>query len=315
LYPNDDNCRRFTQLSRAFAQRTADRWNSSKEMDYLNVLISKWMPETSKRVAVDSHPRLSGILDTINSTLAHGPETRLPDEFYDLKGREIIDKIAVEEWFSGFKESQEYRSLGIGALMGDILSRMVGSVEMNGSNDLRESGGGDSSFTRGKGGEKAIKLGLSGCHDTTLAAILTSLGAFESRKWPPYTSHVAIELFRKADIPLEPASARRTPEDTVLVLTSSDPEIRRSSFGRIFGGSTAKITDTHGGANAPLGIARERVRELKESDRRKLDGYFVRVRYNDEPVSIPGCRPPGKHLEGDESFCTLVTKSLPLGEE
>lgn len=48
LFPNDGNCRRFAQLSRAFAQRTADRWNHTSEMEYLNKLISKWMPETSK---------------------------------------------------------------------------------------------------------------------------------------------------------------------------------------------------------------------------------------------------------------------------
>jgi acid phosphatase len=77
LFPNDSNCRRFAQLSRAFAERTAGHWNKTSEMDYLNKLISKWMPETSKRVAVDSHPRLSGIMDTINSTLAHGPEVCL----------------------------------------------------------------------------------------------------------------------------------------------------------------------------------------------------------------------------------------------
>ena len=123
LFPNDSNCRRFAQLSRAFAQRTADRWNATNEMEYLNKLISKWMPETSKRVAVDSHPRLSGIMDTINSTLAHGPETRLPKEFYDEKGRAIIDKIGVEEWFSGYQESREYRSVGIGGLMGDVVAR------------------------------------------------------------------------------------------------------------------------------------------------------------------------------------------------
>ncbi|CAL8574720.1 hypothetical protein XPA_000674 [Xanthoria parietina] len=87
LFPNERNCRRFGQLGRAFAQRTADRWNDSKEMDYLNSLISKWMPEGGQRVAVDSHPRLSGIMDTVNSTLAHGPKTRLPSPFYDPKGR------------------------------------------------------------------------------------------------------------------------------------------------------------------------------------------------------------------------------------
>ena len=51
----------------------------------------------SQNVAVDSHPRLSGIMDTVNSTLAHGPKTRLPQKFYDTKGRDIIDRIGVEE--------------------------------------------------------------------------------------------------------------------------------------------------------------------------------------------------------------------------
>jgi acid phosphatase len=158
LFPNDSNCRRFAQLSRAFAQRTADRWNTTSEMDYLNNLISKWMPDSSKRVAVDSHPRLSGIMDTINSTLAHGPETRLPKEFYDPKGRKIIEKIGVEEWFSGYQESEEYRSLGIGGLLGDVVERMVGSVEHNGNDGYLEVGGKDGSTGVGRGGEKAIKL-------------------------------------------------------------------------------------------------------------------------------------------------------------
>lgn len=69
-------------------------------MAYLSSLISKWMPEQidgTHDVAVDSHPRLSGIMDTVNSTLAHGPKTRLPNAFYNPKGRDIIDKIGVEE--------------------------------------------------------------------------------------------------------------------------------------------------------------------------------------------------------------------------
>lgn len=69
-------------------------------MDYLTSLISKWMPEQndgSHRVAVDSHPRLSGIMDTVNSTLAHGSKTMLPEKFYDSKARNIIDRIGVEE--------------------------------------------------------------------------------------------------------------------------------------------------------------------------------------------------------------------------
>lgn len=99
----------------------------SDDVKYLDRLIGKWMPDRStdsaiqNKVGVDSHPRLSGIMDTINSTLAHGPATRLPKEFYDTKGRAIIDKIGVEEWFSGYQESKEYRMLGIGGLMGDVV--------------------------------------------------------------------------------------------------------------------------------------------------------------------------------------------------
>lgn len=164
------------------------------------------MPGQS-RVAVDSHPRLSGIMDTVNSTLAHGPKTRLPAPFYDPQGREIIDRIGVEEWFSGYKESAEYRQVGIGSLVGDITARMIGSVERTGNDGLLEIGGRDGGLGQGRGGETEIKFGMSGCHDTTLAAILSSLGCFDGRKWPPYTSHIAFELFRETGTSRKPTDA------------------------------------------------------------------------------------------------------------
>ncbi|KAI9055497.1 hypothetical protein LZ554_000448 [Drepanopeziza brunnea f. sp. 'monogermtubi'] len=291
LFPNDGNCRRFAQLSRAFAQRTADRHNSTDDMEYLNRLISKWMPESSKRVAVDSHPRLSGIMDTVNSTLAHGPETRLPKEFYDPKGRKIIEKIGVEEWFSGYNESKEYRALGIGSLMGDVVERMVGSVEGNAHDGHLEIGGKNGTLGSGRGGEKAIKLALSGCHDTTLAAVLSSLGAFDGEPWPPYTSHIALELFKKT-------GARQA---QVSVPNPETPAVSPGSssgwLGSLFGSASATKTRT--------GIARQDIETLPAPDRSKLDGYYVRLRYNDKVMSVPGCKPAGKHLDGDESFCTL----------
>ena len=66
-------------------------------MNYLNTLWSKWMPETSPRVAIDAHPRLAGVMDTINATDAHGPATKLPREFYDKKGRAVMDEMASDE--------------------------------------------------------------------------------------------------------------------------------------------------------------------------------------------------------------------------
>lgn len=272
-------------------------------------------------VAVDSHPRLSGIMDTVNSTLAHGPKTRLPAKFYDSKGRDIIDRIGVEEWvgfsdisdcrltlqsrwFSGYKESQEYRTIGIGALVGDVVSRkldpyyvltwsaenvrlqgMIGSVTHNSDDVMLEIGGEDGNLGQGRGGEKRIQFGLSGCHDTTLAAILSSLGAFEGEKWPPYTSHLAVELFR-----------RKSQQDYRKPDAEAQPKPRMLSFGR-----TKQTRENEGG------ISRKTIDELSEKEREKMDGFFVRIRYNDRPITIPGCRLPGKHLEDNESFCTLVS--------
>jgi acid phosphatase len=330
-------------------------------MEYLNKLLSKWMPESSKKVAVDSHPRLSGIMDTINSTLAHGPETRLPKEFYDEKGRKIIEKIGVEEWYSGYQESQEYRSLGIGSLMGDVVERMVGSVERNGNDGLFEIGGKDGSMGSGRGGEQSIKLGLSGCHDTTLAGVLASLGTFQGELWPPYTSRkfpldrgsishietitnflrlgyamrvdgpeslfetsnplpvlaklikyswldIAFELFKNSTNQSSQVLGKDTIEKAAQAVTTGDAAVGKGWYKRIFGDSN--LAGMNGDKNAPVGIARQKVETLKESDRAKLDGYYVRIRYNDKVVTVPGCKAAGKHLDGDESFCTLASTTF-----
>ncbi|KAL8699568.1 MAG: hypothetical protein Q9201_005935 [Fulgogasparrea decipioides] len=221
-------------------------------------------------------------MDTVNSTLAHGPKTRLPSAFYDPKGRDIIEKIGTEEWFSGYTESEEYRKLGIGALVGDIVGRMVGSAEGSGSDGLLEVAGVDGHLGKGRGGEGSIKFALSGCHDTTLAATLSSLGAFEGEKWPAYTSHLAVELFKDLSAMTEPSKpAEVAPRQSFL--GSSRKSTKPSSI-----------------------ITRKPVQDLTAEEKAKLQGYYVRMRYNDRPVAVPGCKLPGKHLEGDVTFCTLV---------
>ncbi|KAH7313336.1 putative acid phosphatase [Stachybotrys elegans] len=277
LFPNDSNCRRFAVLARAFARRAADRWNDTEDMAYLTKKLGRWMPEDSPRVAVDSRPRLNGIMDTINATAAHGPETRLPSDFYDPKVKAILEKIGVDEWFTGYKESQEYRTLGIGGLLADVVSRMVTSVEQTITNGRYEQ-----MPKSGHPSPEPVRFGLSGCHDTTLAGALASLGAFEGDAWPPFTSHVAIELFRRDD---DSSPTKPSPPGWGSWLKGL------SSGGRVGRGDSA--------------ISRKLTPEMTEAEKRKLQGYFVRIRYNDKPVSIPGCKPPGKHLEGDESFCTL----------
>ncbi|KAL7934483.1 histidine phosphatase superfamily [Trichoderma chlorosporum] len=301
LFPNDSNCRRFAALSRAFAQRAADRWNDSDDVAYLTRKLGKWMPADSPRVAVDSRPRLSGIMDTVNSTLAHGPATRLPKEFYDPKARGIMETIAIDEWFAGYRESQEYRALGTGALMGDVVARMVSSAERNvpppdaefvqtpgqhgaSSSSSASSSTADKSKTKNKtngdddDAAAGFRFGLSGCHDTTLAGVLASLGAFGTDSWPPFTSHIAIELFRSND-------------DIAAIAQKS---------------SSSSLLSSLWPSSKPAPIGRKPTESLTPREKESLQGYFVRLRYNDSPVVIPGCRTPGNHLDGDESFCTLA---------
>lgn len=279
LFPNEGNCRRFASLARAFAQRTADRWNNSPEMAYLTRQLGRYMDPEDPRVAVDGHPRLSGIMDTLNATAAHGPETRLPRDFYDPEVKRIIEKIGVEEWYAGYRESREYRALGIGGLVGDIVARMVAVADGSPI---------DAAYNLNQSSRQSIRFGLSGCHDTTLAGVLASLGAFGHDQWPPFTSHVALELFRHND---KPAPAIRPAKSSSWLPWSS--------------GSGPASSLPAGSA-----LAAKKTPELSDKDRAVLDGYYVRIRYNDQPVTIPGCKLPGNHLPGDESFCTLVGAQL-----
>lgn len=263
LFPNEGSCKRFAELARAFADRTAKLWNDSPELAYINKKIGKYMPAESPIVKVDSHPRLSGVFDTVNATLAHGPDTKLPSEFYDKQFVSNVDRVCTEEWFVGYQESTEYRKLGIGALIGDLVQNMVASTRKS----------------------DHFRMSLSGCHDTTIAATLASFGAFDVTRdgWPSYTSSIAIELLRQRDLP-------------------------SSSFGATKQASTSKTwwSSLFGAANVDSASTRQPLNEMSPTKQRGLDGYFVRLRYNDKPLSLPACRAAQDHFEGDETLCTLA---------
>lgn len=130
MLPSPKSCARLAELTRAFSQGAAEKWNGSDDMKYLSEKLGKWMPG-NKALAVESRPSLSAVMDSIHATLAHGPETRLPDEFYDERVREVIDRIVVDQMFRGYAVSRELRMLGIGQLVGDIALKMVDQVEWN----------------------------------------------------------------------------------------------------------------------------------------------------------------------------------------
>lgn len=277
LFPNEGYCKRFKELSEAFAERTALFYNDGPEMAYINKKIGKWMPADSPTVKVDSHPRLVGIMDTINATLAHGKDTRLPSEFYDKKVRTDMDRIVTEEWFIGYQKNNDYRKLGIGAAVGDLTQQMVEHVRSD------SKGGG------------AFKLSLNGCHDTSIAATLAALGAFdvEKDKWPNFTSNIAFELFKAKT----PTSSSSTTTSSATPGTNTLPQ--RTWF--------TCLTSIFSPSSSSSPSARAPLSTLSSTEQQTLQTtYFVRLRYNDHPIVLPACKPAGKHWRDDESFCTLA---------
>lgn len=255
LFPNTYGCKRFDILHKAFSKIACKTWDESPEMEYINSKIQKYMPD-KRPVAVQSHPALIGILDTNNARLAHGPSVALPKEFDDKALRINMEKIAVDEWFAGYSKNREYRMVGIGGLVGDILENIGKYIE-------------------NKNGAE-WKFSLNGCHDTTLAGIMSSFGIFQHEPWPPFTSHIAVETFQSKDRPSASASG---------VLS------------RLF-------------STTPAPISRTPFDELSTKQKHRLQGYYVRIRYNNRAYTIPGCKAPGKHFDGDESFCTLVCSGI-----
>ncbi|KAE8144385.1 phosphoglycerate mutase-like protein [Aspergillus avenaceus] len=221
LLPNEDFCKRFIEMSKAYARRTADQWNESSEMTYLNSLLRKYMPSQ-----------------------------KLPDEFYSSKVADIIDKIAYEEEFGAYHESREMRRVGIGALLGDVTERLVAHANHSATT-----------------GDTNQKLFLAGSHDSTLGAIMASLGVVDveaKRKWPPYASALAIELFS------DPEGEDMNPLDS-----TSTP---RASYS-----------------------------QLSAEQKTRLKRYYVRMCYNGQALVVPGCRRPGHNWNGNASFCSLAT--------
>lgn len=286
LLPSPKSCARLAELTRAFSQGAAEKWNGSDDMKYLSEKLGKWMPG-NKALAVESRPSLSAVMDSIHATLAHGPETRLPDEFYDERVREVIDRIVVDQMFRGYAVSRELRMLGIGQLVGDIALKMVDQVEWNRRyNMLRDPTVQSSAPPR---------LSLLGCHDRTIGVVLASLGCLDdNEKWPPFTSHIIFELFRKrrtSSLSMNEGGRRWLERDDTTSLTS---------------------TTDQGDTGEPLDIGRRLVKKLTTEEVQELDEYFVRVRYNDRIMTIPGCRAEGKHFDGDASLCTLVSLACPF---
>lgn len=162
-------CKKLSLLCAEYADKAATKWNP--------ILAGRSSEILSKYVAtpvrIDGNPRLSGIMDSINAT--RGNDLPLPADLLDESLLETMHEAVVEEWFGGYLQEAAYRRLGAGRLLGDLRDQIVSRTS----------------------GTSELKVALFGAHDTTLGALLASVGAFDHR-WPPFTSHIELETFESA---------------------------------------------------------------------------------------------------------------------
>lgn len=154
----------------------------------------------------DGSPAASGIMDTVRAAESNG--LKVPKEFDDPETRATLENAICHEWFSGYCASRlsisslscefaldsytrllfcisppplpdtstEVRTLAMGRLLSDLSSALSHSIASPAS-------------------PANPKMSINSCHDTTLAGMLATLGVFD-HKWPGFTSHVSVELFK-----------------------------------------------------------------------------------------------------------------------
>ncbi|WBW70794.1 acid phosphatase [Schizosaccharomyces osmophilus] len=247
LLPNENNCPRLVQLYEEFAERAAKIYDPLLA-GRASEMMSQFMNGQSVRV-VSSHPRLSGLLDTINAAI--GNRLELHPNLVDEQWLRDSAQAVSEEWFGGYKVSNLMRQLGAGSLLNDLFMRMENQVKAD------------------KSGAPSDRLALYGAHDVTLAAILASLDAFDYQ-WPPFTSHLELELFKDTSDEASPKAIAGKPESPLKPSKQDTP------------------SKDNGISNYP-------------SD--ELSDWYVRITYNSNHVVMGACR--GQGYRGNETICPL----------
>lgn len=167
LFPNEGMCPKLRKLSEEYADKAATEWNpilAGRTTDILGKYVDS-------PVKVNGNPRLSGLMDTINAT--RGNDLPMNSDLMDAEMLDTMHRAVVSEWFGGYLADETYRRLGAGRILRDFKDQIV---------------------ERTRGG--VLKFALYGAHDTTLGAILASIGAFDG-EWPRFTSHIALETFEQ----------------------------------------------------------------------------------------------------------------------
>ncbi|KAK9364234.1 histidine phosphatase superfamily [Lipomyces starkeyi] len=187
------HCPRLSELRRQFRAAAGKKWNPQLEeaSQVLKDILSS--PEGKITVGDDNNKDEAwAIVDTYSSALAHN--IKAPPGFANRQVVNTVAKAALEAEFVGYEKNAEMKQLGMGRFFAEVLQRMtIGDpiVSDNVAEISQMLGQKETKIYR-----KVPLLALYGAHDSSIGAILSSLGVFDNR-WINFTSHITFELFEE----------------------------------------------------------------------------------------------------------------------
>ncbi|NXS63397.1 PPA6 phosphatase, partial [Brachypteracias leptosomus] len=165
LYPNHYNCQRLKCLSRHKLKSALQQPDISDDLKTIK-----------KKMGIDGEKSVDFfiLLDNIRAEQVHNLQScPVLKNFQQTVERRSVDSVL----FILEDSAREILQMNIGLLFHTLQKNLTEAVDPSSST------------------EKARKLILYACHDTTLIPLLVALGTFD-RKWPPYAADVTLELYQ-----------------------------------------------------------------------------------------------------------------------
>ncbi|KAK9249287.1 histidine phosphatase superfamily [Lipomyces tetrasporus] len=186
-------CPRLSELRKQFQEAAAKKWNP--QLEEASHVLKDILSSPEGRITVgdgNNKDAAWAIIDTYSSALAHNIKT--PPGFANRQVVNTVARAALECEFAGYEKNAEMKQLGMGRFFADVLQRMTIGDPIVSENMAEISQ---------MLGQKEVKvyrkvplLALYAAHDSSIGAILSTMGVFDNR-WINFTSHITFELFEE----------------------------------------------------------------------------------------------------------------------
>ncbi|KAK9457177.1 histidine phosphatase superfamily [Dipodascopsis uninucleata] len=191
LYPTMHNCPRLKELRDQFLGVMSKHW--TPKLEGPSNVLKDILSSEDATIKVGSGGKADNawaIIDTYVSAAAHNIKT--PSGFEDRQTVNSVARAALESEFIGYERNMEMKRLGMGNFLQEVLQRMIVGD--------RVTSDADEAIAKLAGKKqpmvfyKVPKLALYAAHDSSIGAILSTLGVFD-RRWIQFTSHIVFEHF------------------------------------------------------------------------------------------------------------------------